>query len=151
MVHGSYKTNCIPLAKWISSDTSSIKLMFKTNNQGTASGIDLQTKCVPNENVHSVTWSSRGLLFDADHVCSKCDLRFVIFLLTQFGSTFPYSSLSIKCSSKNKKMLVIANPCLKTPTSYLQATNGEEICELEFDGEDDKFNLVYSLDYQSEW
>ena len=66
------------MAKWMTSGSSQVTVRFISGVSGTASGVDLTTKCVPNESVKSFEWMNRGNLFNAADLCYRCDLRFVI-------------------------------------------------------------------------
>ena len=77
-ISGSHTENCIPMAKWMTSGSSQVTVRFISGVSGTASGVDLTTKCVPNESVKSFEWMNRGNLFNATDLCYRCDLRFVI-------------------------------------------------------------------------
>ena len=76
-ISGSHTENCIPMAKWMTSGSSQVTVRFMSGVSGIASGVDLKTKCVPNEIVKSFKWMNRGNLFNATDLCYRCDMRFV--------------------------------------------------------------------------
>ena len=75
---GSHEDNCIPIAKWMSSETSSLVIDTYTADGDAIYEIDFKAICVPNEDVKSFTWLNRHNYFDKKHSCYKCDSRFYV-------------------------------------------------------------------------
>ena len=63
------------MATWMSSGSFEVMVQFIADEQGTASGIDLKTKCVAKENAKSYTWLNRRNSFEQNNACYTCDLR----------------------------------------------------------------------------
>lgn len=74
-IYGNSSTNCIPLDKWMDSDSRSIRVNFYADVFDTSDDFEIKTKCVEKSENGHLNWRNRASLFPMEHSCYECHLK----------------------------------------------------------------------------